>query len=321
MKRFALFPVLFFAFTLFACGGGGGSSSGASPYTGITTAATITPANADNIVLGAFRGGDAGASLAGPLGSSAGGTQGAPTAGRPAALSIVQALKEATGKAWSRQGASGIATPRAIVTESGTEYDGYGGSFTYSMSIDDQTGSFTGSFAFNNYHGDSGGVISGSVNVSGNYNFGTGSIDHLHFSIASLAMTDGFSSVTASGSIDLLNGNPATATETLYLTDNSTGKTVWIDNFTVNVTEGTGFTEVTLSGKIYLHDYGYVVISTSTPFHYLSGGTYPSIGTMIVTGSSNGRARLTVIDSTSYTIDVDADGDGIYEISTSHTWT
>jgi hypothetical protein len=42
---------------------------------------------------------------------------------------------------------------------------------------------------------------------------------------------------------------------------------------------------------------------------------------LIVTGSSNGRARLTVIDSTSCTIDVDADGDGIYEISTSHTWT
>ncbi len=189
------------------------------------------------------------------------------------------------------------------------------------MSIDDQTGSFTGSFAFNTYHGDGGGVISGSVNVSGNYNFGTGSIDHLHFFFASLAMTDGFSSVTASGSIDLLNGNPATATETLYLTDNSTGKTVWIDNFTINVTEGVGNADVTLSGKIYLHDYGFVVISTPTPFRYFSGGTYPSIGTMIITGSSNGRARLTVIDPTSYTIDVDAEGDGIYEISTSHTWT
>jgi hypothetical protein len=75
-----------------------------------------------------------------------------------------------------------------------------------------------------------------------------------------------------------------------------------------------------LSGKIYLHDYGYVVISTSTPFRYLAGSTYPSIGTMIVTGSSNGRARLTVIDSASYNVDVDADGDGTYEISTSHTW-
>jgi hypothetical protein len=320
VKRFALFPALFLAISLVACGGGGGGPSAASPYTGITAAATITPANADNIVLGAFQGGDAGASLAGPLGSSAGGTQGAPAAGRPAALSLAQALKEAAGKAWSRNSASGTAAPMAVVTESGTIDDGFGGSFTYTLSVDDQTGAFNGSFVFDDYHGDSGGAISGSVTVTGSFNFGTSSIDSLHFSFASLAMTDGFSSVTVSGSIDLLNGNPATATETLYLTDASTGKTVWIDNFTVNVTEGSGYTDVALSGKIYLHDYGYVVISTSTPFRYLAGSTYPSIGTMIVTGSSNGRARLTVIDSASFNVDVDADGDGTYEISTSHTW-
>jgi len=86
------------------------------------------------------------------------------------------------------------------------------------------------------------------------------------------------------------------------------------------VTEGPGYTDATLSGKIYLHDYGCVVISTSTPFQFLAGSTYPASGTMIVTGASNGRAKLTIFDSTGYTVDVDANGDGIYETSNPHTW-
>jgi hypothetical protein len=209
----------------------------------------------------------------------------------------------------------------ATVTESGTVDDGYGGSFTYTLSVDDQTGDFTGTFTFQNFHGDGGGLITGSVGVSGTFNLNTSTIDSLHFSFTSLVMTDGVSSVTVSGSIDLFNGNPATATETLFLTDNATGKTVRIDNLTVNVTEGAGYVDVTMSGTIYLHDYGCVVISTPTPFRYLSGSTYPSGGTMIVTGSGNGRGKLTVIDSTSYTIEIDADGDGTYEYFVLHTWT
>ena len=320
MKRFAFYFLALFAISLFACGGGG-SSSGTSPYTGITTAAAITAANADNIVLGAFEGGDAGVSfVGGPLGPSTDGVQDASTVGRPKALSLLQILNEAAGKVLPGPSASGTASPRAVVTESGTIDDGYGGTLTYTLSVDDQTGDFTGSFVFQNYHGDSGEGISGPVSVSGTFNFATGTIDHLRYSFASLTMTDGVSSATVSGSIDLFDGNPATATEILFLTDNATGKTVWIDNFTVNVTEGAGFVDVTMSGKIYLPDYGCVVVSTSTPFHYLAGSTNPSIGTMIVTGSSNGRARLAVIDATSFTIDVDADGDGTYEISTPYTW-
>jgi hypothetical protein len=232
----------------------------------------------------------------------------------------MQVLKEISGKACSQQFTSGRVAPRAVVSESGTLNDGYGGSVSYSLSVDDQTGAFTGSFTANNYHGGGGGTISGAMTVSGTYNIAADVFNSINFTLSAVTVTDASSSVTVSGSVVLLNGNPATGTVTLYLTDNVTGKTDWIDNFTINVTEGVGYANATISGKIYLHDYGFVVISTSTPFHFLAGNTYPSSGTMIVTGASNGRVKLTVVNSTSYTVDVDANGDGIYETTSSHTW-
>lgn len=319
--RLRLLAVTLLAFSLMACGGGGGgSSSTSSPYTGITTAAVITSTNANIIARSSYQGGDTGTSFVSPLSASTSETQNVSAASPPKVLSIVQVLKEISGKACSQQFTSGRVAPRAVVSESGTLNDGYGGSVSYSLSVNDQTGAFTGSFTASNYHGDGGGTISGAMTVSGTYNIPSDVFDSINFTLSSVTVTDASSSVTVSGSVVLLNGNPATGTVTLYLTDNVTGKTDWIDNFTINVTEGLGYADATLSGKFYLHDYGFVVISTSTPFHYLAGNTYPSSGTMIVTGASNGRVKLTFVNSTSYTVDVDANGDGIYETTSSHTW-
>jgi len=303
-----------------ACGGGGGSSPSASPYTGITTAAVITSTNANNIARSSYQGGDTSTAFVGPLSASTSETQNVSTASPPKVLSIVQVLKEISGKACSQRFTSGRVAPRAVVSESGTLNDGYGGSVSYSLSVNDQTGAFTGSFTASNYHGDGGGTISGAMTVSGTYNIPSDVFDNINFTLSSVTVTDASSSVTVSGSVVLLNGNPTTGTVTLYLTDNVTGKTDWIENFTINVTEGLGYADATLSGKFYLHDYGFVVISTSTPFRFLAGNTYPSSGTMIVTGASNGRVKLTVVNSTSYTVGVDANGDGTYETSSSHTW-
>ena len=319
MIRLRLLAVTLLAFSLIACGGGGGSSS-SSPYSGITTAAVITETNADNIVRSSYQGGDTSTTFVGKLSASTSETQNISAANRPIVLSIVQVLKEVSGKVWSQQSTSGGVSPRAIVSVSGTIHDGSGGSLSFTLSVTDLTGAFTGLFTFNNYHGDSGGTFSGTVNVSGTYNIGTSSFEHIHFTLVAVTVTDASSSVTVSGSVDLLNGNPATGTVTLYLTDNGTGKTDWIDNFTITVTEGVGYADATFSGKIYLHDYGFVMISTSDPFHFPAGSTHPSSGTMIVTGASNGSAKLTISNTTSYTVDVDANGDGTYEASVSHTW-
>lgn len=314
VKRLACLLILS---SLIGCGGG---SSSSSPYTGITTAAVITPANADNIVRGAYQGGDTGASLVGPLGATTRETRNVSAAGLPKVLSIVQGLKEITEKAFRQRFTSGSVAPRTIVSISGTVYDGYGGSVSYTLSVENLRGGFTGSFTATNYRGDGGGTFSGTMTVSGTYNLFADEFDEINITLSAITVADDSSSVAVSGSVHLLNGNPATGSMSVYLTDNGTGKTDWIESLTIGVTEGAGYTEATLSGKIYLHDYGFVGVSTPTPFHYPAGSTYPSSGTMIVTGASNGRARLTVSDSTTYIVDVDADGDGTYEISGSHTW-
>jgi hypothetical protein len=251
MMRLRLLAVTLLASSLIACGGGGGgSSSNSSPYTGITTAAVITQTNANNIVRSAYQGVDTGTSLVSPLRPSTSETQNVSTASPPKVLSIVQVLKEISGKACGQRFTSGSVASRAVVTESGTLNDGYGGSVSYYLSVDDQAGTFMGSFTANNYHGDGGGTISGAMTVSGTYNIPSDVFDSINFTLSAVTVTDASSSVTVSGSVVLLNGNPATGTVTLYLTDNVTGKTNWIDNFTINVTEGFGYTDTT-SGKIY----------------------------------------------------------------------
>lgn len=321
MKRSFSLAVAVLVFSLYACGGGGGGgTSGSSPYTGVTTAAVITEANADDIAMSVYEAGDVTASLSIPLGPATEGTPAGSAAASPKILSLVRTLKGVAEDLQARQGATGGVVPRAIVTESGTIDDGFGGTFTYSISADDQTGNFTASFLFNDFHGDSSASISGSMIASGSFDLQAGIITHLQFSMSSLVITDGASSVTASGSIDLWAGNPSTATVNLFLADDFTGKTVWIDHFTINVTEGIDYSDVTESGTIYLQDHGFVVVSTAMPFHYAVGSATPSSGVLVITGRSNGRVRLTAIDATTCSVDVDADGDGTYESTFTHPW-
>ncbi|HZW37400.1 MAG TPA: hypothetical protein VFF01_10690, partial [Candidatus Deferrimicrobiaceae bacterium] len=156
--------------------------------------------------------------------------------------------------------------------------------------------------------------------ASGNFNMAAGTFNHLQFSFPSLAISDGVSTQTAAGSVDLWSGNPSTATLNLFLSDSLTGKTIWIDHFTIHVTEGIDSSEVTESGTIYLHDYGFVVVSTATPFHYAAGSATPSSGVLVISGSSKGKVVLTAIDATTCSVDVDADGDGSYEATFTHPW-
>ena len=112
-----------------------------------------------------------------------------------------------------------------------------------------------------------------------------------------------------------------TATLNLFFTDNITLKTVWMSNVVVGTTAGTGTSDVTLSGRIYLHDYGYVDVATPIPFHYLDGSSFPSGGQMIVTGRDDHGVRLTVDSQTQYTLGVELDGDALYdELSVTLNW-
>jgi hypothetical protein len=72
ISKFVL-PILFFSFALISCGGGGGGSSDSSggaggppsiAYVGLTTPATITESNSEDMVFGSLLGVETGTSFA-----------------------------------------------------------------------------------------------------------------------------------------------------------------------------------------------------------------------------------------------------------------
>jgi hypothetical protein len=315
MKReTGVVSVLVIMVLLSSCGGGGSGAS--SPYTGLTTAAVITDNNAEEIALAAFRGGDLGANAVVPLAPAVEGASAVP-ASSPAALSLVRTVSRAAMTAVRPSGAAGGPSLRAPFTESGILPDGFGGEARYTISGDDVTGVFTGTFTFVDFHGDGGGIVVGNVSVSGTV---TQSSIRILFNFQTVTIQDATEgvTVTAVGTVDLtasLDAAPGsdTATLNLFLTDNVTLKTVWLSNVVVGTTAGTGTSDVTLSGRIYLHDYGYVDVATPIPFHYLEGSSLPSGGRMIVTGRDDHGIRLTVDTQTQYTLDLELDGDALYD--------
>jgi hypothetical protein len=234
-----------------------------------------------------------------------------------------------------RTNSSPRALPMTVVTIDNTIFDGSGGSMSFTLSADDQTGDFTGTFRFDNWHGDGGGLISGLANVSGTIDMTGGSFAHISFSFNPITMVDGTDSVTVYGSLDLsVNGPSASASMNVYLRNNTSGETVWVDNYALNVTDGPDgnfdgdpdYVDATVSGRIYLPNYGYVDVSTTALFRYSSGCTLPASGVLVVTGSGGRSARLTVIDavpeSSGYYVEADVDGIPGYEWRfTDHPWT
>jgi len=63
-----------------------------------------------------------------------------------------------------------------------------------------------------------------------------------------------------------------------------------------------------------------ISIATVSAFVQPSSATYPVSGQAIVTGAANSKVRLTVQNATSVLIELDADGNGIYETSITRLW-
>lgn len=75
-------------------------------------------------------------------------------------------------------------------------------------------------------------------------------------------------------------------------------------------------TSHTITGSVTSSALNSQTISFTTPTGFVDRGTdvYPSTGVMAVTGASNSKLRITAISNTEVTEELDADGDGIYEV-------
>jgi hypothetical protein len=84
-----------------------------------------------------------------------------------------------------------------------------------------------------------------------------------------------------------------------------------IRNYAVTIYDFDNFEEVLIdSGDFYDHDEGKVSVATTETINQNYIDDYPNDGVFVVTGLSNTSATLTFINSISYKVDVDSDGNG-----------
>ena len=304
------------AVSLTACGGGGGGGGGSPAgisYTGLTTQAMIDENNAEDLTTGAYQGGHTGAAIGGVGAIQAWETG---PVGRPRMLKVSQVL-EGSLRQMDLMSRSGGIFVGAIYTESGTIDGNCGGNASFTVSVDDETGDFSGSITFNSYCND-GVTISGAASFSGQVDLYTEELLEFSFSFDNLTGTSGSDSFTLDGDISFDNTvSPATMTMTMLVQDNSTGKVYKVE-YTMTLTEEANYVDVEVFGTYFDPDYGYVFITTTTPLCIYDGDDYPSDGAIVVTGSTgiaggSTMARLIALTSTTYQVEADTNGDGIYD--------
>jgi hypothetical protein len=169
--------VISISFIFGGCGGGGGNGGDGSSsisYSGNTAPAQVEGANAQKLAVGAFIGSDLGVAVI-PLSlEQSAATDTKQNISKPISLPLI--FKNAT----DLTDKSGVDTSIAadVQTETGTIDGPCGGSASYTLRVDDQTGDFSGTFKFSNYC-DGGITISGSFTVDGDINLNTDEIDFL----------------------------------------------------------------------------------------------------------------------------------------------
>ncbi len=304
--KFFFLSMLLISFSLIGCGGGGGGSgsdggSGGLTYSGKATQASINAANAEAITSEALLAASVGAAFT--LSSSS------PEDANPAVnrLLIIELPKllyrSARSADWPTAGE--IALQR---TESETIAGSCGGTLSYTLTVNDTTGDFAGTFVYSGYC-DGGITITGRVNVDGSIDLATGEFNVINFTFDNLASDD----VVISGDLSINETGPSTIiTMDFLVADTTSDKVYWVKDYTLVFTEiDVDDTEVVITGTFYYPDYGYVNVSTPVPFIFISADEWPSSGEMLCAGSGNTTARLIAVDNQSYSIEADTDGDTI----------
>jgi hypothetical protein len=299
------------SFVVFGCGGGGGGSSSSSggggpaplSYSGITTQASITAANAEVLTTEALLGASAGAALT--LASSLQ-VETRPASSHSFIIELPKIFRRSARNAdWRPEGARSLQR-----TEADTIAGSCGGSSSYDLTVDDATGEFAGIFEFSQYC-DSGIIVNGRVLVDGVIDSATNQFEVINFNFDNLTSDD----FIISGGISLSETGPSALISMNFLVeDSAAAKVYWIKDYQMAVTEiNDTDTQVMITGAFYYPDYGYVNLSTPVPLVLVSDDEWPSSGTVRCQGAGNTTASLTAIDNQSYQVVADTDGDAVDE--------
>lgn len=314
----------FLGLGLVACGGGGGDSgAGGVTYTGNTNPAVITTANGAAVATNAYSGGALGSDIGGIAAAQQPSGNEAVT---PRVFALYQSLHGFAQRIDVSDAAhAGIAHAQQTFTDTIPSQEACGGAVTpsgnveVSFSYDDVTGDFSGTGQLNNYC-EGGQQLSGGMTLSGKIDPITGDFISLTITVFALTAVSAGDNITVGGSVTLASVPSESLSMNLVMRDNSTQKTAWVRDFVFAVTPTSSYADLTLTGRFYEHDLGYVELSTPIPLRIFNVDDWPSAGTMIATGAGNARATLTALSNTTFRVDVDETGDGQADITVTGSW-
>jgi hypothetical protein len=290
---------------LSACSGGGGDSSSTSSAPAPSVA--LTSSNAEGVTKAAFEQflGDSTLDAA-PTPLAAATTTRTDTI--PTLVELAKKAASVLGQTSSTFSTAAATTDLCTVSGSTTTNyaaDGTSATITYSACEEDPGVIINGSMSVSNISA-SGNVVSFTTSFNLTFSFVSGQPD--------VVLSGGYSAA-----LDFSTTFATTITGNYFSGTDGTD-TFELFNFTFVATTDSASADYTLSGTSIN---GVVTVKTLTTFTYT--GTYPYVGKMEITGANNSRILVTVLgDETAVgdqvQIDVDANGDGVFETTILTTW-
>ena len=314
--------------TLTACGGGGGDSP---PQQGAAKVA-ITSTNQGQVVRASV---NAGLSVSLPQGS-AGGASVAGVASRAQSLGAVAQRAVHAAQA-SRKGiASASAHPSAALSD--TEPCAVSGTMTITLDDRDNNQAVSKndvvSASFAQCKDSATSSINGAITITL-----TDTPTDTQFSASAnfqnLVAIDGGVTASLSGIVSVGETDTANSTET-FLTVGQSGLTVSVASsdytdsvifdsgmliHTLAVSDPNGFVSTILDGSFTVQSLGgKVTVATPLGLTQNNADAFPSSGQLEITGASGSKVRATVLDKTQVRLELDANGDGTYEATSTVAW-
>jgi hypothetical protein len=307
-RRSALFLLLI----LGGCGGGGGSTqSGLTPPP--STPVAITSFNAVQVSAAAMEPASGGSDTLGAI--SAAQTPTATPAPRVLARALHRISSSASKLPSGPQPAAGVAqTINCAVSGSVTiDASGTSATVTFNACSDIAGQSISGSATMSGIQGTPGtGTFSATFSVDITFTE-TGANSFRLVGSFSISQTCGISSCASTFTGNSLGVGEALAT--WFLTSFSIVETP--NGADIDISVSFTVSSTVLNGA--------VNVSTQTPLKIVGGGLYPSSGVLLITGAANSKVRVTVLganptSANQIQIELDENGDNIYEATTPHSW-
>lgn len=300
--RFFL-PLFAISLTL-ACGGGGGGAAGSSTtYKGKTTAVGLSSGNAE-VMVSAVMDGNGGTGSVGDVSS------------KPQGSSHMSSFSHRFLR--SLRSKSLRMAPVAIQDR---EFGSVSGTLDFSGSIDNVTGFGYLDMTYDNFNDNEGYTYTGRGRVT------VPADNRVVITMDDLTVVSSDEeSVIGDGTMDITyEGTSFTTIYDILMTQVSSGNQIMWENLTevstFSNTQYTGAFSSTLNGRIYESSLGYVDITTLSALEFTGvGDTSPGIGgSFILEGSNGSKSRLTSLGGSAF-IEIDEDGDGVYESNETQVW-